>query len=100
MEDSKVEKILRDTLPSGSEGVAVKRQLLADLEKIRQSGVAEDYEEYMPDIAAFSVAMDTYLGRFAVAAIVPVSRARTHRDKYLEPLKTFKAKVEARIGES
>lgn len=100
MEDSKVEKILRDTLPSGSEGVAVKRQLLADLEKIRQTGVAEDFEEYMPDIAAFSVAMDTYLGRFAVAAIVPVSRARTHRDKYLEPLKTFKAKVEARIGES
>ncbi|HLV76481.1 MAG TPA: IclR family transcriptional regulator [Marinobacter sp.] len=100
MDDSKVEKILRDTLPPGPGGEQVRRQLYRDLAHIRKIGLAEDYEEYMPDIAAFAIAMDTYLGRFSVAAIVPVSRARAHREKYITPLKAFKAKVEARIGES
>lgn len=72
--------------------------LLAELSEIRSSGIAVDYEEYEEGIAAFATAVNTYLGSFSIAAIVPMSRAHKPINVFKQPLLECKAKIEHRIG--
>ncbi|MCK7543486.1 helix-turn-helix domain-containing protein [Marinobacter bryozoorum] len=98
MSDEKISDLLAETLPTKDRTKQRKAALMKEIHQIRRTGIAEDYEEYAEELAAFAVALDTYLGPFAVAILAPASRARARRQEYEEPLRVFKARVEEKIG--
>ncbi|WP_339780517.1 IclR family transcriptional regulator [uncultured Marinobacter sp.] len=99
MTDDAIAKILDKTLTTDNPDAPKREALMGDISRIRSAGFAEDYEEYMAGLASIAVSLDTYFGKFAVAIVAPISRALIRKQEYMEPLKAFKAKVEAKIGE-
>lgn len=99
MTDDTIAKILDKTLTTDDLDTPKREMIMGDVRHIRSAGFAEDYEEYMAGLASFAVSLDTYFGKFSVAIVVPASRALVRKPEYIEPLKAFKAKVEAKIGE-
>ena len=98
MTDEKVRTLLTETLPAHERTKARMAALMEDIQDIRKSGVAEDYEDYASDLASLAIALETYLGTYAVAIVAPVTRARARRKDYEEPLLAFKSRVEGKIG--
>ncbi|RBP31833.1 IclR family transcriptional regulator [Marinobacter pelagius] len=98
MDDQRVGALLDLAEAETSEKTVDRQGLLREIQTVRRTGVAEEMEEYREGITAFAVALETYLGHFAVAVVVPTFRARHHRKEYVQPLKDFKSRLEAKLG--
>lgn len=72
--------------------------LKEQLAQVRANGFAVDVNEYEPGAASVAVALNTYLGSFAIAIVVPSSRFEGRLDEFKVALQEAKKNVEARIG--
>ncbi len=93
--DERVERLLLAALPDDE---ARRAGLRAEITAIRAGCIAADNEEYLEGLVAYSLALDTYLGHFAITVMVPASPTRARRERYIAPLQAFKQRLEARIG--
>lgn len=98
MSNDHVMELLPDPLPAKTRLTRDRTSLLAELDEIRQSGIARDYEEHLEDVASFAVPVDTYFGYFAIAVVLPISRADKNADAIVEALLTCKNNIEKKIG--
>lgn len=98
MSDDEVMKLLPDPLPSNTAKTRDRASLLAELQEIRASGVASEYEAQFQGVASFAVPVNTYFGHFAVAAVLPVSRAKQSAEAISRSLLECKQSIEQRIG--
>ncbi|MDX9875266.1 MAG: IclR family transcriptional regulator [Spongiibacteraceae bacterium] len=98
MTDEQVNSLLPDPLPCGIGKVRKRADLLAELQEIRATGIASDLEGYMAGIAGYAVPVDTYLGHFAVAVVMPSSRAPACIDQIRDALLACRQNIEAVIG--
>ena len=85
------------------------RRLLAgdvantDIEEVA-SGLADerdtgrDTDIFIPDLAGFAVPLRTRFGLYAIAAILPVSRASGRKELVFDALRACRANIEAKIG--
>ena len=74
--------------------------LLHDLDRVRNSGVATDIEEHVMGVCSFSVALQTYMGLFAIGLALPASRLADQLEAIQDALLAQKRNIEARIGAS
>lgn len=96
MTDAAIARILDKTLTE--ETPSYRKALMDEINSIRKTEIVSEHEGYMAGLSSYAIALDTYFGKFAVAIIAPVSRALTRESEYIEPLKSFKMKVEDKIG--
>lgn len=96
--DTEATGILTDARRRGVISEDFCNRLKAEIENIRRMGFAEEQEEYQKGLGGFAVSVDTYLGHFAVALIMPVSRIPAKRQLCIGQLKSFRERVESRIG--
>ena len=64
----------------------------------RETGIATDYEEHELGIGGFAVPVQTALGLFSVAVIVPAARIATVEAGVREALLACREDIEQRIG--
>lgn len=98
MPDGQLHPLLDEILPADTAQADDRAALLAELEEIRKSGVATDYESYREGVAAFAVAVHTVFGDFAIAIVLPASRAQKPLAVFAKPLLACKQEVERKIG--
>lgn len=98
MSKDEVLQVLPDPLPTDTRKPRDLSSLLAELDEIRSSGIATDFEEQLEGVAGFAVAVQTYFGRFAVSAVLPVSRAEHCADAISLALLKCKQNIEHKIG--
>lgn len=96
--DDELSGVLSEAMQKGDIDECARDSLLDEIRQSRKTGIAEDYEEYQEGLAGLSVALDTYLGHFAVALVVPVKRVPAKRALIMEQLKRLKVKAEHKIG--
>ncbi|KHO66112.1 MULTISPECIES: IclR family transcriptional regulator [Pseudomonas] len=70
----------------------------ARLGAIRAQGWASGFDEVVPGISSCAMAVDTYLGMFAIAVVAPTVRARDHQDAFRAALQACKRGIERAIG--
>ncbi len=73
-------------------------QLLAHLKEIRETGVAYDRGETLEGISTMAVAIDTVLGRFCIALLIPGSRFQKHEALYRSEMLKCKEAMMREIG--
>lgn len=73
-------------------------ELLPRLAEIRISGVAVQHGETLEDVTSMAVALDTFLGRYAVSLLLPTSRYSANQEYYCEQLLICKQALLAEIG--
>ncbi|MCK9504642.1 MAG: IclR family transcriptional regulator [Porticoccaceae bacterium] len=98
MELEEVMQLLPSPLPRETVNTLTLDELLQDLEKIRRTGIAADYEEQTLGVCAFAVAINTYMGIFAVGIVLPVSRLIDRTQAICDALLGCKNNIEVRIG--
>jgi IclR family transcriptional regulator, acetate operon repressor len=76
------------------------RLLLADLEKIRESDFAFDYEEFAEGISSIAVAIATYRGYYALTILAPTARMTKQITNFQTALLETKGIVERLVGVS
>ena len=70
----------------------------ARLGTIRAQGWASGFDEVVPGISSCAMAVDTYLGMFAIAVVAPTVRAGDHQDAFRAALQACKRGIERAIG--
>lgn len=98
MSAEKAAEWLGDDLPprtSRSKGLA---GVLAELEAIRRSGFAYDYEEHTEGVCAVSVSIGTYRGAYAVTVLAPTARMRANADTFKRALADTRTLLERLLG--
>jgi len=98
MELEEVMQLLPSSLPRETVNTLTLDELLQDLEKIRRTGIASDHEEHTLGVCAFAVAINTYMGIFAVGIVLPVSRLTDRTQAICDALLSCKKNIEVRIG--
>lgn len=93
-----LEAILPKQLPALTSTTLNKKALLAQLEQIRASGIAEETEEYIEGICSYATIIRTYLGNFSITVVAPASRAKVHAERFQAALLETKHAVERVIG--
>ena len=73
-------------------------QLHDELDEVRKTGVAFDREEIDEGICAISVALETYMGAYAICIIVPTHRMRKNAELFKAALLDTKTVLERQIG--
>ncbi|MEE4461034.1 IclR family transcriptional regulator [Azotobacter chroococcum] len=96
--DDEVRALLPDPLPQMTRHTRDLPALLAELAEIRKTGFTFDHEECSEGISAGSVALDTYLGRYAISVVLPSARAARHVEAIQEALLACKRDIERAIG--
>lgn len=100
MPDSSVRELLPDPLPAPTERTLDMAGLLADLELARRNRVSTEMGEALPGIGSCSVALDTYLGLYALSVVAPTARLEREVDKVCDALLSCKHEIERAIGHS
>jgi len=93
-----VSKLLPENWPALTPNTLDRPALLAQLEEIRQCGVAHDREEYLEGVCSTSTVIHTYLGNFSIAIVAPSSRANPRIDRFQSALRDTKQAMERMIG--
>ncbi|GAB3395233.1 IclR family transcriptional regulator [Azotobacter armeniacus] len=96
--DDEVRALLPDPLPQMTPHTRDLPALLAELAEIRKTGFTFDHEECSEGISGGSVALDTYLGRYAISVVLPSARAARRIEAIREALMACKRDIERAIG--
>ncbi|UZE96139.1 IclR family transcriptional regulator [Alkalimarinus alittae] len=91
------QQILPDNLPRNTCNSKDRATLLTELERVAKVGYAVDHEEFAEGIIGFAVRLDTYLGQFAVAVVVPSHRVDGEQ-RFVDALFDCKAQIERKIS--
>lgn len=76
-------------------------ELLAELERIREAGVAFDREEHTPGICAVGAVVVDPGGRLAAVTVpLPAQRFYGHEERFAEPLRRTCAEITVALGAS
>ncbi|WP_064594999.1 IclR family transcriptional regulator [Pseudomonas sp. DR 5-09] len=90
--------LLLDPLPVFTANTLDRQALDKQLSQVQAGAVATDRDEHIEGVCSFAVPLDTYLGYFSIAIVLPSSRA-TSRTKVLQSaLRDSKQKIERAIG--
>jgi len=93
-----LQALLVDPLPVFTANTLDRKALDKQLTQVQAGGVATDRDEHIEGVCSFAVPLDTYLGYFSIAIVLPSSRA-TSRAKVLQSaLRDSKQKIERAIG--
>lgn len=92
-----VAKLLTGEQPRFTPRTLPLKQVRAQLTEIRATGFAAEHEEYIEGVCSFSVALDTYLGAYALTVVSPSPRA-IRVDDFRQALFEVKARIEQAIG--
>lgn len=98
LSDERVREVLPEPLPAMTRRTHDLPTLLAELATIRKTGFATDHEEFMEGICSFAVPLETYLGRFAIAVVVPSPRATRRIEVFRKALQECRENIERMIG--
>jgi len=96
--DAEVEALLPDPLPKITRHTRDRSTLLQELAETRETRLATDHGEHLEGVSAFAVWVDTYLGLFAIAVVLPSSRAAESSDMAKQVLLEYKQDIEEKIG--
>ncbi len=72
--------------------------LLRELAVIRVHGYAQEFEETEVGVSSVAIAVDSVLGRYAVAVVVPSGRLSGRQDLIFERILSLKTALQAEIG--
>ncbi|THF63672.1 IclR family transcriptional regulator [Pseudothauera nasutitermitis] len=98
MDPQKIVEWLGDDPPRHSGRGKRLPELLAELEEIRRSGFAYDYEELAEGVCAVAVSIGTYRGAYAVSVLAPTARMRAGVDTFRQELAATRALLERLLG--
>lgn len=73
-------------------------QLLSELEEIRRSGFAYDYEGYTEGLCAVAMSLGTYRGTYAVSVLAPAPRMHLKVEPFKKALKDRRDALERLLG--
>lgn len=100
MAEADLGHLLPESLPMLTPSTPTRQQLLEQLEAIREHGFASEGDEFIEGVGSYAVALDTYLGLYALCVIGPTSRLTTVRDQVCQALLQCKQEIERAIGHS
>lgn len=98
MPEEALESLLPASLQDMTSATLERKNLLTQLATIRRTKIGYDNGEYIEGLSSFAVALNTYLGRYAIAVVAPVSRAQAHAERFEQALMTCKQNIEQAIG--
>ncbi|VVO27940.1 IclR family transcriptional regulator [Pseudomonas fluorescens] len=98
MPEEALESLLPASLQDMTSATLERSNLLTQLATIRRTKIGHDKGEYIEGLSSFAVALNTYLGRYAIAVVAPVSRAQAHAERFEQALMTCKQNIEQAIG--
>ncbi len=98
MTASDIEHVLPATLPALTPATLSREQLLEQLKQVREQEIASDCNEIIEGIGSYAVALDTYMGLYALSVIVPTARQESGRERICEALLKCKRDIERVIG--
>lgn len=98
MAEADVRHALPASLPQLTPETPSLQQLREELDMIRKQGVAFDVDELIVGISSCSVALDTYLGLYALSVIAPTSRMVVIRERVEDALLQCRQEIERAIG--
>ncbi|MFV3378333.1 solvent efflux transporter transcriptional repressor SrpS [Pseudomonas sp. NY11226] len=96
-EDS-LQTALAEKLPIFTPNTLGRQDLIKQLVAVRADGVASDIDEHIDGVCSFATLLDTYLGYYSLAVVMPSSRARLQADSIKESLLLSKQNIERAIG--
>lgn len=92
---------IREWLPEEPEKLTAntlnREQLIEQVQDIRLTGIAEDYEEHTVGICAMGILIPTFMGAHAVSIISPKSRYLKAKKQYREALEKFRATISQQL---
>lgn len=98
LSNDQVCELLPDQLPRMTRNTHDLPTLLNELAAVRRDGFATELEEQMEGMCSFAVLLDTYLGPFSIAVVVPFARAARRIDAFKRALLECKREIERMIG--
>lgn len=98
LSDEQVRDLLPDPLPPMTCNTHDLPTLLNELATIRKTGVAIEQEENTEGMSSVAVLLDTYLGPFTIAVVVPSPRTARRIDLFKKALLECKQEIERMIG--
>ena len=93
-----VHELLPSELPKLTEKTLSRHQLLEQIEMARQDKTSVDIDECIDGVSSCSVALDTYLGQFALAVVLPTARFHSQVEVIRQTLLECKQDIERAIG--
>lgn len=98
MAEGDLRHMLPETLPILTPSTPTMEQLLEQLEAIHEDGFASDRDELIEGIGSCAVALDTYLGVYALCVIAPSTRLEKGKERICQALLQCKHEIERAIG--
>ncbi|HDB1444050.1 TPA: hypothetical protein O6E10_003640 [Vibrio cholerae] len=77
-----------------------KRSLLTQLQEIRVSEFASDFDEFIEGLCTFAVPLDTYLGNYSIAVVAPSTRGRINAESIRVALDKCRESIQREIGKT
>ena len=96
--EASIRELLPTQLPQITEKTLSLGQLLEQIATVRQEKVSVDIDECIEGVSSYSVALDTYLGLFSLAVILPTARFHLQVDVVRRQLLQCKQEIERTIG--
>lgn len=96
--DAGIRELLPAELPKLTDKTLNMSQLLEQIDAARQEKVSVDIDECVEGISSCSVALDTYLGLFALAVVLPTARFHSQLEVVRQKLLQCKQEIERAIG--
>lgn len=96
--DASIRELLPPKLPKLTEKTLNLSQLLEQIETARQEKISVDIDECIVGVSSCSVALDTYLGLFSLAVILPTARFHSQVEVIRQQLLQCKQEIERAIG--
>lgn len=90
--------VLDDQLPVFTPNTLGREALIKQLSEVRASGLASDLDEHIDGVCSFATLLDTYLGFYSLAVVMPSSRAIKQSDTIKKALLLSKQNIERAIG--
>jgi DNA-binding IclR family transcriptional regulator len=93
-------KTLPDVLEKHTKFSLDKRSLLTQLQEIRVSEFASDFDEFIEGLCTFAVPLDTYLGNYSIAVVAPSTRGRINAESIRVALDKCRESIQREIGKT
>ncbi|WP_339648740.1 IclR family transcriptional regulator [Halopseudomonas pelagia] len=98
MPEASVRSLLSGPLPALTAKTLNLSQLLEQLKRVHIDKVSSDMDECVEGVGSCAVALDTYLGLFALAVVAPTARIQPKTEVIREALLNCKQEIERAIG--
>lgn len=98
MPEASVRSLLLEPLPALTAKTLSLPRLLEQLKRVHADKVSSDMDECVEGVGSCAVALDTYLGLFALAVVAPTARIQPRVELIREALLACKQDIERAIG--